>query len=62
MARILLISECLGIADLLFCLGLLWGIEAIPVSWIERLENADDIGKIACEIFRIFKEQPSEWL
>jgi hypothetical protein len=42
--------------------GLLRGIEAIPVGWIERLENSDDIGNTACEMFRIFKEQPSEWL
>ena len=41
-------------------LGALLGIDAIPVSWIERLENSDDIEKIACEMFRIFKEQPSD--
>jgi ADP-ribosylglycohydrolase len=41
-------------------LGTLLGVEAIPVSWIERMENSDDIEKIASEMFRIFKEQPSD--
>ena len=26
------------------------------------IENSDDIDNTACEMFRIFKEQPSEWL
>jgi ADP-ribosylglycohydrolase len=43
-------------------LGTLLGVKAIPTSWLESLENAEDIENIASEMFRIFKEQPSEWL
>jgi len=29
---------------------------------INRPENSQEIEDIACEMYRIFKEQPSEWL
>lgn len=41
-------------------LGTLLGIGSIPDSWIDRLENSQEIERITCEMFRIFKEQPSE--
>lgn len=43
-------------------LGVLLGNEAIPDDWIDRLENSREIEDIACEMHRIFKEKPSEWL
>jgi len=43
-------------------LGTLLGKEAIPEGWIEKLENAWKIEDLAEEMYRIFKEQPSEWL
>ena len=43
-------------------LGTLLGYEAIPEEWIDRLENSQEIEDISCEMYRIFKEQPSEWL
>lgn len=43
-------------------LGALLGKGAIPDSWIEKLENAQKIEDLAEDMFRIIKEQPSEWL
>jgi ADP-ribosylglycohydrolase len=43
-------------------LGALLGKEAIPDGWIEKLENSQKIEDLAEEMYRIFKEQPSEWL
>jgi ADP-ribosylglycohydrolase len=43
-------------------LGTALGIEAIPTSWLERLEDYNNIVDTASEMFRIFKEHPSEWL
>ena len=43
-------------------LGVLLGNEAIPGGWIDRLENSQEIEDIACEMHRIFKEQPSDFL
>lgn len=41
-------------------LGTLLGVGAIPDGWINRLENSQEIEGIACKMFQIFKEQPSE--
>jgi len=40
----------------------LLGDEVIPDEWIDRLENSQEIEGIDCEMFRIFKEQPSDFL
>ena len=42
-------------------LGTLLGHESIPDSWIEKLENSQKIEDLAEEMYRIFKEQPSEF-
>jgi ADP-ribosylglycohydrolase len=43
-------------------LGTLLGKGAIPEGWIEKLENSQKIEALAEVMYRIFKEQPSEWL
>ncbi|MFQ5722506.1 MAG: ADP-ribosylglycohydrolase family protein [Candidatus Aminicenantales bacterium] len=42
-------------------MGALLGDNAIPERWISRLENSQKISEIADEIYRIFKEQPSDF-
>jgi len=42
-------------------MGALLGDEAIPGSWVDRLENSQEIMEIAYEMYRFFKEQPSDF-
>ena len=42
-------------------MGALLGDEAIPGSWVDRLENSQEISKIATEMYWIFKEQASDF-
>jgi len=43
-------------------LGVLLGHEAIPEKWIDKLENSQKIEDMACEMFEVFKKQPSDFL
>ena len=42
-------------------MGALLGDEAIPGSWVDRLENSQKIMEVAYEMYRFFKEQPSDF-